>query len=86
MSASLAVPLALVQRTIDHVSGAALAAALLVLAVLLALALAKWNTDDDELPPVELTRERPLRSVDEWRAAAQVSVARSRERRSDLDR
>lgn len=48
MSGALAVPLALAGGTLDKISGAALGAALLVLFALFALALARWNDDEDD--------------------------------------
>jgi hypothetical protein len=56
VNAALALPAAAAQRIIDHVSGVALGAALLALAVGLALALAWWNADDDDEPPAPLER------------------------------
>lgn len=84
MSAVLTVPLALATGSTDHIAGVALGAALVVLLALLVRAALRWN-DADELPD-ELARERPLRSVDDWRAQAQLDLARSRERRGNFER
>jgi hypothetical protein len=75
VSGALAVPLAVSVGQTDRISGVALGAALLVLAVALALALVRWNDDelppDDELLPVERRRRSPLERVPErehhWR-------------------